>query len=204
MGATDLSRPLLDASLIKEGMLPDGTPIWVWRATEADVPTLHKLIRTEIGEQTASLTVMQKVRRHNQDTLWGIFKRGRGAYPFDMIGCCTFLFPNIAGLAALQSDSLDTLDPRLDLLTPGGEKPAAIYGWGIVARKMGRIVVPLVTQALDPVLYAGLPLYGRAGTAGGLAMLSRATPVVDKEAKVGSLVSLASVDDANWRKGPTS
>ncbi len=204
MGATDLSKPLFDASLIKEGALPDGTSIWVWRATEADVPTLHKLIRTEIGDKTASLTVMQKVRRHNQDSLWAIFKRGSGAYPFDMIGCCTFLFPNISGLAALQSDSLDTLDPRLDLLTPGGERPAAIYGWGIVARKMGRIVVPLVTQALDPALYADLPIFGRAGTAGGLAMLSRATPVVDKEAKVGSLVSLSSVEDANWRKGPTS
>ncbi len=204
MGATDPSKLLFDASLVNESSLPDGAPIWVWRATEADVPTHHRLIRTEIGDKTAGLTVMQKVRRHNEDSLWGIFKRGSGSYPFDMIGCCTFLFPNISGLAALRSDSLNTVDPRLDLLTPGGERPAAIYGWAIVARKMGRIVVPLITKSLDPALYAGLPIYGRAGTAGGLAMLSRATPVIDQEAKVGSLVSLSSVADANWRKDPAS
>ena len=101
MGATDLSKPLFDASLINEGALSDGTPIWVWRATEADVPSVHRFIRDEIGGKTADLMVMQKVHRHNADTLWGVFKRGNGAHPFDMIGCCAFLFPNISGLAAL-------------------------------------------------------------------------------------------------------
>jgi hypothetical protein len=204
MGAIDLSKPLFDASLINEGMLSDGTPIWVWRATEADVPTLHRLIRSEIGDKTAELAAMQKVQRHNQDCLWGIYKRGNGSYPFDMIGCCAFLFPNISGLAALRSDAFDAVNPRLDLLTPSGERPAAIYGWGIVARKMGAIVVPLITKSLDPDLYQGLEIYGRAGTAGGLGMLARAKPVLEQPAKVGSLFSMTSAADATWNRDSTS
>ncbi len=43
-------------------------------------------------------------------------------------------------------------------MTPTGVRPAALYGWGIVARKMGGVATNLIAQAMDAKIHAGLPI----------------------------------------------
>ncbi len=78
--------------------LRDGSLIWVSRVSDSVVPSIHGLIRREIGPDTASLEVMQKMHRFNRDTFWAIYRVGTMA-PFELAGCCAFLFPNEEGPA---------------------------------------------------------------------------------------------------------
>jgi hypothetical protein len=72
-----------------------------------------------------------------------------------------------SGLTAYQDDSFNPLDPDLSHIVPSGVRPAAIYAWGIVARKMAAQTNPLIAKALTKEIYGGVPIVARAATRGG-------------------------------------
>jgi hypothetical protein len=126
----------------------------------------------EIGPSVASLTTMQRVYKHNPENLWSIFRRPLSGEPEWLAGYFGFLHLNARGLAALEDRTLSGREPDLSLLASAGERPAALYVWAAIARKMRTISEMLVAQALGAERYGGLPVYATAGTLGGLKWLN--------------------------------
>jgi hypothetical protein len=89
-----------------------------------------------------------------------------------LAGYFGFLHLNPAGLEALETRTLSGLEPDLALLARAGERPAAIYVWAGIARKVRVLAEMLVAQALGAERYGGLPIYATAGTLGGLKWLN--------------------------------
>ncbi len=87
---------------------------------------------------------------------------------------------------------LDVKNPDLKYIVPYGTRPAAIYIWAIVARKVNRYVMPLIAKALGKELYGGLPLYATAGTMGGLSTMKGTgfEGTSEKDAGLGQLFRL--------------
>jgi hypothetical protein len=127
---------------------------------------------SEIGPSVASLETMQQVYKHNPESLLSIFRRPLSGEPDRLSGYFGFLHLNAAGLAALGDRSLSGREPDLSLLACAGERPAALYVWAAIARKMRVIAEGLVAEALGAELYGGLPVYATAGTLGGLKWLN--------------------------------
>src|ERR1700679_1360949 len=63
--------------------------------------------------------VLRRVRDHNPDSMWGIFKPAANpeAEP-EMMGFCTFLILNTKGTAALLRRAFDFKNIDVDLLAP--------------------------------------------------------------------------------------
>jgi hypothetical protein len=150
----------------------DGEVIVVRKARFEELEALHALTVLEIGPSVASLATMQGVYKHNPETLWPIFRRSPEFERDHLAGYFGFLHLNAAGLAALQSRSLNGRDPDLTLLARAGERPAAIYVWAGIARKLRVIAEMLVAQAPGAERYGGLPIYATARTLGGLKWLN--------------------------------
>jgi hypothetical protein len=149
----------------------DGDLIIVRMTSPEDVTVLHQMTVSEIGPSVASFDTMQKVYKHNPECLWSIFRQSLSE-PERLSGYFGFLHLNRAGLAALNERTLSGRDPDLALLACAGERPAALYVWAAIARKMRMISEMLVAQALGAERYGGLPVFATAGTLGGLKWLN--------------------------------
>lgn len=150
----------------------DGDLIVVRMAASEEVETLHEMTVREIGPSVATLETMRRVYKHNPECLWSIYRRPFSGDPEYLAGYFGFLHLNPAGMVALDERSLSGRDPDLSLLACAGERPAALYVWAAVARKMRMIAEMLVAQALGAERYGGLPVYATAGTLGGLKWLN--------------------------------
>jgi hypothetical protein len=150
----------------------DGDLILVRMAEPDEVKALHEMTVLEIGPSVASLETMQRVYKHNPESLWTIFRRPPSGEPDRLSGYFGFLHLNAAGLVALEDRSLSGREPDLSHLACEGERPAALYVWAAVARKLRVIAEGLVAQALGAERYGGLPVYATAGTLGGLKWLN--------------------------------
>lgn len=108
---------------------------------------------------------MLRVFEKNPVAFWRIEHRDTQGVvkPVGMYG---FLPLNASGVKALQAGTLDRREPDLGCIAPAGEKPAAMYVWATVARKIGRLTYPVIKRALGP-LYADVPVYAIAATTGG-------------------------------------
>lgn len=152
--------------------LPDGTVILVRRPSDAEIENIHDLTRTEITASTVPLPVIKAVHKHNKDSFWGVYQAAdaspEATREARFIGYYSFLHLNEAGRAVLERAEFDGGNPDLNLLVEHGERPAAIYVWAVVARRVARIATPLTARALGKALYGGLPIYTTAGTMGGL------------------------------------
>jgi hypothetical protein len=151
---------------------PEGGAVLFGRALPDELPVLHALALKEIG-RTANLSVLQSVHRHNLDSLWTILREEDETGPARIAGLHAYLHLNSAGYATLQAGAFDACDPALAFLAGAGERPAAIYVWAVVARKLRAIVSPLIPVALPRAIYGDLPILARAGTIGGLKRLTR-------------------------------
>jgi len=151
---------------------PDGDMIVVRMAQPKDVEVLHALTIMEIGPSVAALETMQAVYKHNPETLWTIYRRSSEGDEDRLAGYFGFLHLNAAGLRALDDRTLSGRKPDLALLARAGERPAAIYVWAGIARKVRALAEMLVAQALGAERYGGLPIYATAGTLGGLKWLN--------------------------------
>ena len=150
----------------------DGDLIVVRMAHPQEVESLHQMTVSEIGPSVASLQTMQEVYKHNPETLWPIFRRPPNGGPDCLSGYFGFLHLNAAGVAALEARTLSGREPDLALLACSGERPAALYVWAGIARKMRTIAEGLVAEALGAERYGGLPVFATAGTLGGLKWLN--------------------------------
>jgi hypothetical protein len=137
-----------------------------------EIASLHALTVSEIGPSVAPLEAMQRVWRHNPESLWTIHRRSPPEGPDRLAGYFGFLHLNAQGLEALQAGKLDGRAPDLALLASAGERPAAIYVWAGIARKVRAIAEMLVARGLGARRYGGLPVYATAGTLGGLKWLN--------------------------------
>jgi hypothetical protein len=151
---------------------PDGDLIVVRMAQPQDVEVLHALTIMEIGPSVAALDTMKGVYKHNPETLWTIYRRPPDGGDDRLAGYFGFLHLNAAGLRALDERTLSGREPDLALLARAGERPAAIYVWAGIARKVRALAEMLVAQALGSERYGGLPIYATAGTLGGLKWLN--------------------------------
>jgi hypothetical protein len=148
---------------------PEGGIVFVRMAREDEIPTLHQLTVSQIGPHVAPLEAMQDVYRHNPETLWIIFRAPNGdKSQAQLVGYYGFLHLNEAGHKALEARTLTPRKPDMSLLTPAGERPAAVYIWAIVARKLTTLTIPLVGKGLGIKRYGGLQFYATAATMGGL------------------------------------
>jgi hypothetical protein len=150
----------------------DGDLIVVRMARFEEVAALHALTVAEIGPSVATLETMHGVHKHNPESVWIIFRRPSEGGPDRLAGYYGFLHLNAAGLKALEARTLSGRVPDLALLARAGERPAAIYVWAGIARKVRMISEMLVAQALGAERYGGLPIYATAGTLGGLKWLN--------------------------------
>ena len=152
--------------------LPDGTVILVRRPSDQEIENIHDLTKTEITTSHVPLPVIKAVHKHNKDSFWGVYQAIDGTpearQNARFIGYYSFLHLNQAGREALERAEFDGGDPDLAMLVEHGERPAAIYVWAVVARRVARIATPLTARALGKALYGGLPIYTTAGTMGGL------------------------------------
>jgi hypothetical protein len=151
---------------------PDGDVIVVRMAQPEEVGALHALTIMEIGPSVAALETMMGVYKHNPESLWTIHRRSPEGGEDRLAGYFAFLHLNAAGLKALDERTLSGREPALALLARAGERPAAIYVWAGIARKVRAISEMLVAQALGAERYGGLPIYATAGTLGGLKWLN--------------------------------
>jgi hypothetical protein len=151
---------------------PAGGIVFLRVARFEEISTLHELTVGQIGQQVAPLKAMQDVHRHNPETLWVIFRSPtEDRSEAQLAGYYGFLHLNEAGLAALNARTLRPRNPDFSLLAPAGERPAAVYIWAVVAKKLTGLTVPLVGKGLGIQRYGGLPFYATAGTMGGLSWL---------------------------------
>lgn len=147
----------------------DGGIVFVRMPRFEEIDALHRLTVDQIGQQVAPLKAMQDVYRHNPETLWVIFRSLTGDHSqAQLVGYYGFLHLNQRGHEALEARTLKPRDPDLSLLAAAGERPAAVYIWAIVARKLTSLTIPLVGKGLGVTRYGGLPFYATAGTMGGL------------------------------------
>jgi hypothetical protein len=148
---------------------PEGGLVFVRMAQPEDIETLHQLTVSQIGQQVAPLEAMQDVYRHNPETLWIIYRAPNGdKSQAQLAGYYGFLHLNEAGHKALEARTITPRKPDLSLLAAAGERPAAVYIWAIVARKLTTLTIPLVGKGLGIKRYGGLPFYATAATMGGL------------------------------------
>lgn len=148
---------------------PDGGLVYLRVARFDEIETLHGLTVHHIGQQVAPLKAMQDVYSHNPEALWVIFRSPTpNRAEAGLAGYYGFLHLNSAGLEALNNRTLKPRNPDLALLAPAGERPAAVYIWAVVARKLIDVTLPLIGKALGIRRYGGLPFYATAGTMGGL------------------------------------
>jgi hypothetical protein len=148
---------------------PAGGIVFVRVARFEEIEALHQLTVNEIGRQVAPLVAMQDVYRHNPETLWIIFRSPTGdRSQAHIAGYYGFLHLNEAGYEALKAKTLTPRNPDMRHLAAAGERPAAVYVWAIVARKLTTLTIPLVGKGLGIKRYGGLQFYATAATMGGL------------------------------------
>lgn len=165
---------------------PEGGILFVRHPSDTDIDNIHMLTKTEIATSTVPLAVIKAVYKHNRDNFWGLY-RATDASKTDarFVGYYGVLLLNQAGRELLERGEFDASNPDLSLLAPGGTRPAAIYVWAVVARKLTRLASPLVTMAVGSRYYFGIPIYATAGTLGGLSSLKEHGFVGARQSEAG-------------------
>jgi hypothetical protein len=171
------------------GRLDAETSVCLRRAFPIEISTLQGMIAKEIGGKVASQPIMARAAALNRDSFWTIVRRRDSDGKDEIAGCYAFLFLNAAGAKAIEDRTFDATDPPFEYLVPTGERPALVYMWAIVARKMLAVTFPMISQGFDSGPYGGLPVVGRAGSAGGLKALSAGADAMDAPA-IGTLFQI--------------
>ncbi len=152
--------------------VPDGGYVFVRRATENEIVLLYELTRREISADIASLSVVEDVYKRNHDSFWTVNRcPDESRSSARLAGYVGLLHLNQIGRERLEAGAFDAHEPDARLIVPHNTRPAAIYVWAIIARKVARQTAFLVAHALGAELYAGVPLFATAGTLGGMNLM---------------------------------
>jgi predicted GNAT family N-acyltransferase len=142
------------------------------RAKLEEIRALLSFAEAEIGGALCPADVVERIHEFNTDTVWAIESQdqnGKRAYT----GLFAFLMLNARGEEALIDGSLSTGRPDLKYIAAMSERPAAIYGWAIVARKSVDKIFLQVAYELGVPKYLGVPMYGKPGSFGGHSTMQR-------------------------------
>jgi hypothetical protein len=151
---------------------PEGGIVFVRRAQEHEILDIHELTKREISADVAPLSVVQDVYKRNRDTFWTVNRASDvSKQDAQMVGYVGLLILNEIGRERLEAGAFDAHEPDIRLLVPSNTRPAAIYVWAIIARKVAKHTAHLMAHAMGPELYAGVPLFATAGTLGGLNLM---------------------------------
>jgi hypothetical protein len=105
-----------------------------------------------------------------------------------LVGYAAIILLNQAGLEALEESRFDGIDPDMRMVVPSDTRPAAVYMWVVVLRKVSRIAGWLIANALGSDRYGGIPIFATAGTSGGLnALKGRGFVPHETKAGIGNL-----------------
>jgi predicted GNAT family N-acyltransferase len=190
---TDPGRPAFEPGCIdREGLFT-----FVQGPSAADLANLYELTLREIGQHVASFDVVQSVYSHNPFSFWAIWRSTAADRKNPVLsGYWSCLPLNSAGADALVTGGIDRSNPDLSLLAKAGEKPAAIYIWAIVARKLSVLGGSLIARAMGMSDYENTPLYGVVATNDGLRSLKNygRSPNLDKT-EIGSFFEIKSTPE---------
>ena len=136
----------------------------VFRPDERAVDDLVEKARVAIPGLTDS-SVVHRVLKHNPDCMIAIARKRKfnPDVPFGD-GFFAFLPLNKMGLYQLATNTLDTRNPDLSVITRPDETPAGIYVWATYAPGPIAAGVALVMEKVDVAPYAGVNLYSRPNT----------------------------------------
>lgn len=171
-----------------EGFHDVTTELRVAQLPAAWMPDVLALTRACMTDDSATVETMLRVHRINRDSFWGIFRR-RDDGSHGLAGYYAFLFLNRLGREALVERVLDTKAPSSRYIAPSGERPAAIYNWGVVAEKgLTRLAGPAVAQRM-PRLYYSLMHYATPATEAGFRAGVRGgyKPLTPEDDRLGGL-----------------
>jgi predicted GNAT family N-acyltransferase len=142
------------------------------RAKQDEIRALLSFAENEIGGSLCPAAIVEGIHAFNGDTVWAIETEdqdGKRRYS----GLFAFLMLNARGEEALIDGSLNTGRPELKYIAALSERPAAIYGWAIVARKAVDKIFLQVAYELGIPKYLGVPMYGKPGSFGGHSTMQR-------------------------------
>jgi hypothetical protein len=158
-------------------MFPDGefgmeVPGRGWfsvrRPSIGDIEALYPLGVSEIGPGIATPETVARIQNHNRDSVWVILHREKSLDETPVMkGFWAFLMLKEEGVEALRLGELDPLNPDLSLIHVTGVRPAALYIWAIVARRLMAYTLNPIARALGKQIYGGVPLISVAATLGG-------------------------------------
>jgi hypothetical protein len=175
--------------------LPAGGIIFVKHPSDAEMADLYALTQVEISPSVAPMEIVLAVYKQNPDSFLGIYTADdESRKNAKLVGYYSFLHLTAEGFGLLEKGTLDVRHPDTKYIVPAGERPAAIYVWAIVARKVNRFVMPLIAKALGAQNYGGVPLYATAGTLGGMGAMKGVgfEGAKEKDAGLGQLFRLDS------------
>ncbi len=176
-------------AVFEPGILcPDGTFVFTKNPAPDDMPQIHEMLRKEIGENVASLDIIQSVYATNPMSFWGLYRSSdaRRLSPH-LVGFIAYLPLNEAGNAALRAKKVDGRNPDLSLLAKPGEDPVVLYLWAIVTPGLGNLAFALNCRAIGADLFERLQVIGWISTQSALDSVRRSSHTRDDAHKtIGS------------------
>jgi hypothetical protein len=152
--------------------VPDGGIIWVRRTAENELPELYALTEREVAAQLAPYEVFTRMYAQNKDSLWSVYRASdQTRSDAKLIGYYALIHLNPAGKEMLEAGTFDGHDPDMRAVVPSATRPAAIYVWVAIVRRVARVATWLLANALGAEVYGGVPIYATAGTMGGLSAI---------------------------------
>jgi predicted GNAT family N-acyltransferase len=171
---------------------PDGGEFWIRPALASEIADLHGLIALEISSQVGPLSAMEDVFATNSVSFWRIERALPETDAIEPIGMYGFLPLNQKGCEAFHAGTLNRRTPDLAHVAPEGTKPAALYVWAVVAKRIGRLTYPIIKRALGPS-YLDVPVFAVPATKSGARAISERgfVPVGAGQNGVGGLAVLS-------------
>jgi predicted GNAT family N-acyltransferase len=147
---------------------------------------LAALTRSRLSADTASEDTMRAVHTRNRDTFWGIFRKEGDTHT--LIGYFAFLLLNADGHRFLRDGALQLKSPPVETVSPYGERPAAVYIWGVVAEGLMALAHPAIVGEVSRK-YGGLKNYTTPATEAGLKVTRKLgfVPLTPQDDRVGGL-----------------
>ncbi len=133
-----------------------------------DATVIAELAAAEFNESAPSVETISRVIAFGAEGLFSILKSRESCEPA-VVGFFGVLLLNSSGVEAIKSRRFNAKDPSLSMLCRAGEVPAALYGWGIVAKGIGKIVMPMVERHFTEPRFNNINVYARGGSPKGIA-----------------------------------
>jgi predicted GNAT family N-acyltransferase len=155
------------------------------RLQEYWVEEVCQLTYTRISPLCATPESIRGVLRRNSDSFWGVFERTSDTHR--LVAYHAQLMLNARGHDALKRRAFQFKQPDLAMLCNEGERPEAIYLWGVVAKGKLAKFKPMLAQALSH--YAGIPHYATLSTEDGFkaGRVLGLRPVTPSDDQIGGL-----------------